>query len=104
LKKTSRPVEAIWGSGTTESGQALTEYIFLLATIVSAFLLILNLSRTLGVGSILQKSYAEPFQALYRTGDAKGRSFEDAKGPNRHARYQACSGCFRIFFNPDVYP
>ena len=84
-------------------GQAVTEYILLLAAVVSFFLVIGSGLRRLNVAKALTRPLTEDFRYAYQYGHPKARGYEDEGGPKMHPR--AVGGDpsnFRIFINPGV--
>jgi hypothetical protein len=78
-----------------ESGQAITEYILLLITVVGAFVTISQFVANSGVAQNLTTSMTQSFSHAYQYGNSKTLGFEDG-GPKDHPRL----GAGRMFINP----
>lgn len=91
-------------SRDNEAGQAVTEYILLLAVIVGFFGLALRLIRQQEIGRKFLKPVNESFVYAYRYGHPKARGPDDPGGPRKHPRYVTADGDgrenLRIFINP----
>ncbi len=84
-----------------ETGQALTEYILLLAFVVAMFLIVSKWVTKSGLANQLTQSLSGPFVAAYRYGHTQGKGLDDG-GPKNHPRFSGRENNFRIFFNPDA--
>jgi uncharacterized protein (UPF0333 family) len=78
-----------------ESGQAITEYILLLLTVVGAFVTISQFIANSGLTQNLTTSMTKNFTHAYQYGNAQTLGFEDG-GPKDHPRL----GTGRMFINP----
>jgi hypothetical protein len=78
-----------------ESGQAITEYILLLLTVVGAFVTISQFIANSGLAQNLTNSMTQSFSHAYQYGNSKTLGFEDG-GPKDHPRL----GAGRMFINP----
>lgn len=78
-------------------GQAVTEYILLLAVVVGFFALIVRWVNTSGLALKLASVATGSFKASYRYGHPKAKGFDDG-GPENHPR---AGTNFRIFLNPE---
>lgn len=83
-----------------QEGQATTEYILLLAVIVSFFMVAANWISKSGLSQKLTALVTGPFAAAYRYGHTKAKGFDDG-GPKYHPRAYGGENNFRIFLNPD---
>ncbi|MCM2322416.1 MAG: hypothetical protein NDJ90_04050 [Oligoflexia bacterium] len=86
----------------SRSGQAMTEYMILLAVIVAGFVL---LSRGIAKARLTER-LLEPihkeFAAAYRYGHPEAKGYEDG-GPRNHPRANTGSdNNFRIFITPEA--
>ncbi len=82
-----------------QSGQAVIEYILLLATIVSVYFTVANWVQSFGLAAKLTAPISKNFAATYQFGDPKAAGF-DSETPKRHPRIEDCDECFRLFINP----
>ena len=79
----------------SQSGQAITEYILLLAIVAVSFMMLsLGIGR-MGVAQKLTRALVGPFAATYRYGHPKAKGFDDG-GPNMHPIAPGGNN-FRIF-------
>jgi hypothetical protein len=91
----------------SNSGQALTEYLLILITVVMMFLAISREIRGLGVAKLMMKPMAGDFKYAYQYGHPLARGDTqldgDIGGPKMHPRYDLgdgkTSGNFRIVIN-----
>ena len=86
-------------------GQATTEYIILLAAVVSAYVILARGFAQARVAERLTRPVREEFASAYRYGHTKAKGFEDG-GPINHPRVTGQqagpgggAGNFRIFIN-----
>ncbi len=84
----------------TESGQAIVEYILLLAVIVMVFLAIGRGLGKIGVVGQLSKPLQQDFARTYQYGHPKAKGFDDG-GPEYHPR-AVVGGKTRVFINPST--
>lgn len=84
-----------------ESGQAVIEYILLLATVVSVYFAVAAWVNQYGLAQKMISPISTDFAATYQFGDPKGAGF-DSDTPKRHPRIEDCEGCFRLFINPSL--
>ena len=83
-----------------ESGQAIIEYVLLLAIIATAFLVASRGLGKLGIADKLTRPVKQDFAAAYRYGHPKAKG-SDEGGFELHPRAIAGGGNnFRIFINP----
>jgi hypothetical protein len=84
-----------------EEGQAVTEYILMMASIVSLYLLLTAGLVRIGLAKKLMRPLTEQFAATYQYGHPKAKGYDNG-GPEFHPRAVSSSGQnnFRIFFNP----
>ena len=81
-----------------DSGQALTEYVILLAILVSLFSSMMALlSKSTGFAN-LKKTFTEQYVRAYRYGHPEARGQDDG-GPKLIPQYHTDEN-FRIFINP----
>jgi hypothetical protein len=89
------------GTSTSISGQAVVEYILLLAIVVGLYSLLLNkLSDSNAIGA-MKKPFTQEFAYTYRYGNAKARGQEDG-GPTFIPQHHDLEKNFRIFINPPI--
>ena len=84
-----------------ESGQAVIEYVLLIAVVVTAFVLVMQWVTDIGLAQKLTKPITGTFAATYRYGHPKAKGFEDG-APENHPRAVGGENNFRIFINPAV--
>jgi hypothetical protein len=86
-----------------QQGQALTEYVILLAIVVSIFSAMMRLLASGNAVTNLQKTFTEQYARTYRYGHPEARGQDDG-GPLNLPLYQPGDGSdshnFRIFINP----
>ncbi len=84
----------------SRSGQALLEYVILLAIVVSLFVTMTKRLSESNVFARLQKPFQEEFARAYRYGHPDARGQDDG-GPVNLPQYDDTDGRnFRIFINP----
>ena len=81
------------------SGQALTEYILLLAIVISLYSLILSKLSQNSTLDALRKPFTQTLKYTYQYGNATARGQDDG-GPTNIAQKDGDS--FRIFINPPI--
>jgi hypothetical protein len=84
------------------SGQATIEYILLVATVVSFYLLVSRILGDLGISRAITRPMSEQYARSYRYGHPKAKGPDDG-GPDLHPRFQGGNN-FRIFINPETAP
>lgn len=86
-----------------ERGQAVTEYILLLAIIAAGFLAVGQGLSRVGIAQKLLKPINEDFARAYRYGHPKAKGFDDG-GPEYHPRIYTGTGStnFRMFMSPKL--
>jgi hypothetical protein len=85
-----------------ESGQAVTEYILLLATVVSLFVLVSRALTAMNLSAKLTNPIKTQFAAAYRYGHPKAKGYAEGT-PDMHPRVTTPEGVnFRLFINPSV--
>jgi Flp pilus assembly pilin Flp len=82
-----------------ERGQAVTEYVLLLAVIVSGYLVLIRGLNQYGLTQKVTRALTEDFASAYRYGHTKAKGYEDGE-PKNHPRITTGEGNFRIFLNP----
>jgi hypothetical protein len=83
------------------SGQAVVEYILLLAIVISLYTVLLNkLSDTNAIAQ-MKKPFTQEFAYTYRYGNAKARGQDDG-GPIAIPQHHDLEKNFRIFINPPI--
>ena len=84
-------------------GQAIVEYILLLAVIASMLLTLQTGLSRLNIGQMLYKSIFSPYESAYRYGHPKGKGLDDPQGPSYHPRMnQEGNNNNRLFQNPKL--
>jgi hypothetical protein len=100
LKKAHRRPYDIPIGSNADRGQAVTEYILLLAMIALLYIgVIKGLNRTNILGKMSESLLKKPFSAAYRYGQKTAKGKNDG-GPYLHPRYIEGEKSFRIFLNP----
>ena len=85
---------------TDQSGQALTEYVLLLFTIVSVYLVVSGFMARYKLTDKLLKPIKSDFLFAYKYGNPKARGFDEGT-PVAHPRIvDTEQKNFRIFINP----
>ena len=82
-----------------QSGQALVEYILLIAIVIGVYSAVLN---TLGKSSgfeLMKKPFTREYRYTYQYGNAKARG-QDNGGPTYLPQHHDPQNNFRIFINP----
>ena len=92
-----------------QSGQAVTEYLLILAAIVSFYIIIAKGLKDPRVSAALRKPFVNDFRLAYKNGHPHALSFEDTDdkgktGPFMHPRAgrELDDSNFRVFFNPEA--
>jgi hypothetical protein len=83
-----------------ESGQAIVEYVLLLAILVSMFSLVLGKLNNSDAFAKMKKPLEKDFAYTYRYGHPLARGQEDG-GPKYISQYSGGEN-FRIFINPPI--
>ncbi len=87
-----------------QSGQAITEYILLIAIIAGFFAMIAASLRKMNIEARLMKPISSDFARTYQYGHPKAVGYEEEGGQDvqyhPRARPQAGSGNFRMFISP----
>jgi len=86
---------------TVESGQAVVEYILLLAIVVGIYSLLLNTLSQSNAINAMKKPFTQDFTYTYRYGNAKARGQTDG-GPLNIPQEHDAEKNFRIFINPPI--
>jgi hypothetical protein len=82
-----------------ERGQAVVEYILLVAIIVTFFVGVRRAFERFRIGEALMRPITQEFAAAYQFGHPKAKGFDNG-GPEYHPRAIGGNNNFRIFFNP----
>lgn len=82
-----------------QEGQALIEYIMLLAIVVTLYALVAKTLSDLGVAKKLTTPITKSFVRTYRYGHPKAAGYEEGT-PKKHPRVPVGEENFRIFINP----
>jgi hypothetical protein len=80
-------------------GQAITEYILLIAAIVSFYMIVLKGMGQFRLDEKLMTPVTGDFAKAYRYGHVKAKGYDDG-GPENHPRAIGGRGNFRIFISP----
>ena len=83
------------------SGQAITEYILLLAIVVAMYSALINKLSDSNAMSAMKKPFAVDFANTYRYGNSQARG-QDNGGPLYLPQYHEREKNFRIFINPPI--
>jgi hypothetical protein len=89
---------AILSISRDESGQAVTEYILMVAVVLGFYMIVANFLGNYGLGAKLSKPITTSFARTYQYGKSDVKGFEDG-GPYHHPRILKPEN-FRIFINP----
>ncbi len=83
-------------------GQAMIEYVLMMAIILGIYLGVSKGISRLGLDKKITNSITTTFSAAYRYGHVKAKGYDDG-GPAYHPRADTGGGNnnFRVFFNPD---
>ncbi len=81
------------------SGQAILEYILLLAILTGLAGSVIRAFKDFGIGTRLREGPMRSFKTVYQFGHPKALSPDDPGGPAFHPRFGG-DGNFRIFINP----
>lgn len=101
MKNNSKLDELRYLSGKTEAGQAVVEYVLVLAIVAAIAAAAVLAFRREGLGRKLTAPLTQEFQKTYRYGKKTVKGFEDPEGPDDHPRAEAPVGKnFRLFINP----
>lgn len=82
-----------------ERGQAVVEYILILAVITGFFVLVTRALRDEKIASAVLKPLTEEHARAYQFGHPEARGPDDGRGPKLHPRIPGDGGG-RIFLNP----
>lgn len=83
-----------------ESGQAMMEYILLLAIVVSFYVIVAKGLTEMGISEKLMRPLTESFASAYQYGHPKAKGYDDG-GPEYHPRAVEGGTNFRIFIRTD---
>jgi Flp pilus assembly pilin Flp len=83
-----------------EKGQAVVEYIVMVAVVVGIYLSVLTVLKNRKLGNMLTKLVLGPYAAAYQFGHTQAKGFDDG-GPKFHPRADGGENNFRLFLNPD---
>jgi hypothetical protein len=82
-----------------ESGQAVTEYILLLAIVIGIYSAVISQLSQSNALNTFRKPFTTTFKYTYQYGNATARGQDDG-GPTNIAQYHGEN--FRIFINPPI--
>jgi hypothetical protein len=82
-----------------DSGQAITEYVVMIAVVLSFYLIIARFLTSSGLATKLASPIQQDFARTYQYGKPDVLGFSDPGGPKDHPRIQS-TGNFRLFINP----
>ena len=87
-----------------QRGQAVTEYILMLAFAVVAFMMLMSWVSSSKLAQKLAKPIQQDFAKAYKYGNPKASGYDDDGGPQNHPRINDSSegNNFRIFLNPRI--
>jgi Flp pilus assembly pilin Flp len=83
-----------------EEGQAVTEYILLMAGIVSIYLIVTAAFVRIGIAKKFMAFVTQGYAATYQYGHPKAKGYKNG-GPEFHPRANGGQNNFRLFFNPE---
>jgi uncharacterized protein (UPF0333 family) len=84
-----------------EEGQAVTEYILLMAVILMIYLMVTTTMAKIGLAKKLTTPLTTSFAAIYQYGHPLAKGYQNG-GPMYHPRVEGGDNNFRIFFNPET--
>ncbi len=82
-------------------GQAMTEYILIIAVTVSFFVMLSSMISRIGLAKRLTSAITGPFAAAYQFGHTKAKGYDNG-GPIYHPRVIGGENNFRLFFGTSV--
>jgi hypothetical protein len=82
-----------------QQGQAVIEYIVLLAIVLSFYAVVSAFISKLGLERKIQASLFGPFASLYKYGHYEAQGYDEG-APKMHPRIYGGDRNFRIFLNP----
>ncbi|MCM2276612.1 MAG: hypothetical protein NDJ89_00875 [Oligoflexia bacterium] len=85
-----------------ESGQAVTEYMLLLVTIIGGFLILSRGIARLGVTDRLLHPIRDDFAKAYRYGHPEAKGYDEGSPANHPRIVSNSDNNFRIFISPEV--
>lgn len=86
--------------GNDQSGQAVIEYVLMLAIALTAFLVVARGLSVLKVEERLMRPLSQSYAKTYQYGHPEASGYGDEDGPKRHPRAVVPgSDNFRIFIN-----
>ena len=84
-----------------QSGQAVTEYIMLVAILTSMFLLLMRMLGDKAIAMHWITPIQKDFVAAYKYGHPQASGYDEPQGPYKHPRAAEGGTNYRIFFNPN---
>ena len=81
----------------SQSGQATTEYILLIAVVVTIFMLVTSGLSRIGAAQMLTTPITGPFAAAYQYGRVDAKGWDNGGSPENHPRADGGTGNFRLF-------
>lgn len=85
---------------SNESGQAVIEYVLMLAIALTGFLVVARGLSVLKIEERLMRPLSVTYAKTYRYGHPEASGYEDEEGPKRHPRISIPgTDNFRIFIN-----
>lgn len=82
-----------------QSGQAILEYVLMLSIVVSFFVTLMGLLRSMGIEQSINRSFTKEYAAAYRYGHPKAKGMDEGE-PQYHPRLESGDTSFRLFMNP----
>ena len=89
------------GNAVATSGQAVVEYILLLAIVAGLYSLLLKKLSDSNAINAMKKPFTQEFAYTYRYGSSKARGQDDG-GPVNIPQHHDLEKNFRIFINPPI--
>jgi len=86
--------------GRDQSGQAITEYVLLIALVLMAYLVVIRGLQATGIADRLLDPLRDRFAATYRFGNPRAKAPED--GGFKHPRFSSDGRSIRLFINPET--
>ncbi len=82
-----------------DRGQALTEYILLLAIITGLALGVVRAVQNTKLNQKISTALTGDFRRAYQNGHPDAKAYEDDEGPDHHPRFTSGGKNFRIFIS-----
>ena len=93
-----KKINNFFSLSTKQSGQAVTEYILMVAVIVSFYAILARVFKNSDIGPSILKPIQKDYANAYQFGHPEAKGF-DSGGPEKHPRFEGGDN-FRLFANP----